>query len=439
MAEPTPTPEQAAALAALAEPTGNLLLTGVAGTGKTFVGNRWLESLGDRASVVAMTASTGIAATHIGGRTIHSWSGAGIGKRTAQQIRYTDYWRDGVAPDLRAAEYLLIDEISMLDAHIFELASELCCIARKDLRPFGGLRVVMVGDFGQLAPVEAGDKGFVFESKLWWDMNVRHVELTQVMRTGDPWYVWFLRCIRDGHLPPQAEEILRQRTRAYDPEAMGATRLMTHNEQADRINVEHLERLETPEVVYEAIEAGDPELLLRLDEDCLSPKRLRLRAGARVMFTRNDQLGRWVNGTLGTVERTGPATEEFPVWVRIDGEEHARQVNRAEWKTDAPAIKKGSGKRTAARRQVPLRLAWAITVHKSQGMTLPLVSVDLGNTFAPGQAYVALSRARSLFGLNIEAWGGRRSIIAHPKALAFMRGTYRWERKVRRQEEWDIV
>lgn len=436
MDQPTLAPplnaEQAKALTAL-DAGRNVLVTGPAGVGKTYLLNRYQETVEDP-ETIAVTASTGIAACHLGGMTIHSWGGAGVGKWSARQIERHYYFQEMVVPAIQAAKKLVIDEISMLDGHIFELTSKLCCIARNDLSPFGGLQVIMVGDFGQLAPVEQDKHGFAFETRTWWEMGVEHVELTKVMRASDEWYVWMLRCIRDGHLPPQAEEILRQRTHAFDPETNGATRLMTHNEQADRINIDHLERLPEPERTYIAHEGGDSDLLKQLDETCITPRHLRLRVGSRVMFTRNAPPV-FVNGTLGVVV----SMENETVHVRIDDETGPIAVPRATWKLEGHP-KKGKPRPTAMRKQFPLRLAWAITVHKSQGMTLPRVSADLGDTFAPGQAYVALSRARSLYGLNLERFAGRRSIIAHGTALAFMKGTYKYKPRERRPDpEEDYV
>jgi intein/homing endonuclease len=344
---------------------------------------------------------------------------------------------------------IVVSNCSMLDGRALHYVDRLCRAARMDSStPFGGLQVVAVGDFAQLPPVELDEHGFAFESDSWAQAKFRTVELTRVMRArGDEWYVWLLRCLRQGTLPPEARRILEQRHHAFDPETAGedgagATRLMTHNRDVDYINQRKLEALAGEKFTYKAVETGETELLGMIDKSCGSPRSLELKVGARVMFTRNDQGGRWVNGSLGVVTELKPMPEktvlsepdddleyESPIRVKILGEEDDLGVEPAEWTTDKKVVDH-TGKKTAAgdpalrtvsaiRRQFPLRLAWAVTIHRAQGATLPLVSVDLGKTFAPGQAYVALSRCTSLYGLNIERWE-HTSVFAHPRALAFM-------------------
>lgn len=428
---PQPNREQAEAIRLL-EAGENVLLTGVAGTGKTFCLNKWLEKRGREG--VAVTASTGIAATHLDGCTIHRFSGCGIGNRPAAAIANTYYWKDQVSPAIRATQVLIIDEISMLDGLMFELIGDLCRRAKRHTVnvPFGGLQVVLVGDMGQLAPVEEEEKGFAFETDLWWALDLKHVELKQVMRQREAEFVRVLHGIRDGQLGQDGFQLLQQRVNAYDPDAEGAVRLMTHNRDVDRVNDGRLNKIPGKAKIFKAKERGDAKALERLDKNCLSPRDLRLKPGARVMMTKN--VGGLANGQLGTVVRWDEQYGSMRIVVRFDGFRHDTSVYPAEWKnTQVTTSTKEDedGKKTtvrerteAARIQYPLRLAWAITVHKSQGMTLGKVSVDLRNCFAPGQAYVALSRAKTLDGLNIEAWRGAGSIITHPTVAAFNRGEY---------------
>lgn len=425
---PTPNREQARAIELL-EAGENVLLTGVAGTGKTFTLNAWLESRGREG--VAVTASTGIAATHLSGCTIHRFSGCGIGNRPAAAIANTYYFKEVVAPAIEATQVLIIDEISMLDGLTFELIGDLCRRAKGHSYavPFGGLQVVLVGDMGQLAPVEEEEKGFAFETDLWWNLDLKHVELTRVMRQREADFVRVLQGVRDGRLDQEGYHLLQQRVDAYDPDKQEAVRLMTHNRDVDRVNDARLGQLPGKAKVFRAEDRGDPKALARLDRSCLSPRELRLKKGARVMATKNTPL--FANGQLGHVVGWDEKYGEPRIVVQFDGYPHPTSVYPAEWKnTQVTTRKKDDGKTTiserteASRKQFPLRLAWAITVHKSQGMTLEKVSVDLRNCFAPGQAYVALSRAKTLDGLNIEAWRGQGSIITHPTVSAFIRGEY---------------
>lgn len=426
---------------------GPTFLSGEAGTGKSFLLSRWITDhqqlrgkWGD-IQEVAVTASTGLAASHLpGGRTLHSWCGMGTGEKPLSEITGKGYWWDRTVPRIRAAKYLVIDEVSLLSGAHFSLCSDLCKEARGDRRPFGGLHVIVCGDMGQLPPI---GEGFVFETEEWWDANIRTVNLTQVHRTSDIVFSRILHDIRLGTLSDEGKSVLESRVRAFDPEALPeAARLTTHNALADDVNSRKLSSLPGTPVSYVAREASfDNYAREALERNLLTPRHLDLKVGARVMFTRNDPYGTYVNGTLARVTWMSTDTVEVEtdagrillvprvLWgvgyddpralenVLYRWDEGTKTVERRE--TPLPC-RQGQ----AWREQFPFRLAWAITIHKSQGCTLDRVSVDLGDVFAPGQAYVALSRARSLEGLNIERWRGADSIMAHPTAMKFLRGEF---------------
>lgn len=420
---PTPNAEQAEAMRLL-DAGKNVFLTGVAGTGKTFALDAWLRR--QSRGFVAVTASTGIAATHIGGQTVHSWCGCGIANRKARTIADKWWWRERVRPVIAGTDVLVIDEVSMLDGVTFELVSDLCGRARgcREI-PFGGLQVVLVGDMGQLTPVEEESKGFPFETDAWWDGEFRTVELRRVMRQSDRAFVSALQEVRNGTMSAETMRLFSSRLRAYDPEERGAVRLMAHNSKVDAINTMKLARLDGEERVFLAHDMGEEKAMEQLDKTCLSPKTLRLKVGARVMLTKNGP-PLFVNGSMGYVEGWGERDGKPYVEVRID-DGPTIEVGRAEWKRTRVEAEDGGIPHEvveAHRLQFPLRLAWAITIHKSQGMTIDLVSVDLSGVFAPGQSYVALSRARTLDGLNIEGWRGANSVMAHPTVMAFVNGTY---------------
>lgn len=396
----------------------NVFLTGCAGTGKTATLYYWLSTVSGKC--IAVTASTGIAATHLGGQTVHAWSGAGMCDGEPEEIASKWFWRENVRPQMAMTDILVIDEVSMLDGDAFGLIDQLCRYAKaKHDLPFGGMQVILVGDMGQLAPVDEENKGYAFETDTWWDAGFTMIELTTVHRQADRAFAQVLREVRDGCLSPYGEQMLCSRVRVFDPErAPEAVRILTHNRMVDEINDRRLNSLPGEPSVYKSDDYGRQEHIDILDRHCLSPKVLRLKPGARVMFTKNDRGGLFVNGTLGVVG----SIQGNDIWIMIDGRTVPFAVQRVEW-TMNMGYEKGSPL-IARRVQFPLRLAWAITVHKSQGCSLDRVSADLVASFAPGQVYVALSRARTLQGLNIERWGGKRSIQTHPTVLDFVNGRY---------------
>lgn len=310
---------------------------------------------------------------------------------------------------------VVVSNCSMLDAVTLDLVDELCQIARHNYTPFGGMQVVFVGDFGQLPPVQADECGFAFESQAWKSAGVQTVNLDRAMRQNDQEFVQLLLRMRMGELTQDDERKIVKRRGAFDEKRMlQTTRVVTTNDQAAQINKAMIMALPGPLVFYDAVDVElDQKAMADLDKHCLSPKRLPLKPGARVMFTKNDSLERrWANGTCGTVL----ATESSGPIVRLDnGREIAIQVMTWEKKD-------GDDQVLASRTQFPLRLAWASTAHKVQGMTLESASIDLSRTFSPGQAYVALSRVRNLESLNLEGWCGREKVTMHPTVKAFLRG-----------------
>ncbi|MBI5220687.1 MAG: AAA family ATPase [Candidatus Liptonbacteria bacterium] len=411
---------QAQALAIL-QTGANVFLTGEPGSGKTYAVNRFVAWLRERGLEPAVTASTGIAATHINGHTIHSWSGIGVRTELTKFDLNRIVNNQRVVNRVRAAHTLIIDEISMLSAQTFGMVETACRAVRGGTVPFGGLQVVLVGDFFQLPPVTARDEEnsegqgfwqmraglFAFDSPTWSRFNPTVCYLSEQYRQEDPVFLGVLSAIRSGTVSSEHRALLQARSaeRARD----GVTQFFSHNAEVDRVNRAKLSQLPGEERAFAMEKHGAKQLVERLVRGCLSPEILTLKIGARVMFTKNDIAGhRFVNGTLGTI--VGFSEEDGEPIVKT-GAGRTIFAEPAEWSVE-------EGGRILARIiQIPLRLAWAITVHKSQGMSLDAAHMDLSDAFEHGQGYVAISRVRTLQGLFLAGFN-ERALQVHPDIAA---------------------
>lgn len=393
-----------------------VFLTGQAGAGKTYLLNQYIAYLREHNIPVAITASTGIASTHMNGMTIHSWSGIGIkdSMEVADFRRLQD--KEGFVDRIKSVQVLIIDEVSMLHARQLDLVDEVLRHFRDDARAFGGVQVVLSGDFFQLPPI--GTKGetnrdkFAFMSKVWIHLANTKIEGMPALK---------ICYLHEQHRQKEAKtsehsalslnDILNQiRNQTISQHAIDTligtknntigdnrTRLYTHNINVDKINQEELTKLETAIHVYEAITEGDALLIEALKKNVRAPKTLTLKVGAKVMFIKNSTGSETYNGMLGEVVAfvkvdSGPMS--LPQVKLSDGRKLI--VNFEEWSIDNE-----EGMPLATYVQLPLCLAWAMTIHKSQGMTLESAEIDLSKTFELGQGYVALSRIKSLSGLKL--------------------------------------
>jgi len=378
----------------------NVFLTGEPGAGKTYAINQyvaWLEAAG---LTVAVTASTGIAATHIGGLTIHSWSGVGARDTFTQYDLDQVMSREKTVKRIKKTNVLVIDEISMLDGKLLDMVDVICRTARDRKNSFGGLQVVFVGDFFQLPPVtRRGDMlRYAFESRAWDVARPLVCYLTEQYRQEDEQLLSLLNSIRTNQIEDDHYTLLQEQTDiAY--EGIEPTKLYTHNTDVDSVNTSKLQSLLGKSRSYKMSGKGSKVLVESLMRNCLSPEMLHLKEEAMVMCTKNNFEAGYVNGTLAKVlhfESNGN-----PVIETTDGRRITMEAVTWDIVED--------GKIRASIEQFPLRLAWAITVHKSQGMSLDAVEVDLSKAFVFGQGYVALSRVRSLAGLKV--------LGMHPNAL----------------------
>ncbi len=386
----------------------SVFLTGAAGSGKTHVLREYISYLADNDIAVGITASTGIAATHMGGMTIHAWSGIGINADLApdQVIAITEkqYLRSRFAK----ARVLIIDEVSMLHHFRLDLVDRVLRHAKLSGEPFGGLQVIFCGDFFQLPPVtrkgEAQSR-FAYESDAWKALSPSICYLHESHRQQDERFLRVLHAIRNNEVEEGIGEVLTERFGAKTAGDIEPTRLYTHNKDVDAENDKELDALAGVSSEYYMDSSGRDVVVMALKKSCLAPEALRLKVGAKVMFVKNNFEAGYANGTLGVVEICEPSK----IVVRtIDG--RSIPVEKAAWRVE------DGGKLLAELSQYPLRLAWAITVHKSQGMSLDAAEIDLSKSFERGMGYVALSRVRTLEGLSIKGMNNMAMQI-HEEAL----------------------
>lgn len=365
------------------------LLTGAAGSGKTYLLNQFIRLSRASGKHVSVTATTGLAATHLGGTTIHSWSGIGI--RDGIDEHFVEHMSKARTEIITKTDILIIDEISMLHDYRLDMVDFVCRLVRKQLDvPFGGIQVVMSGDFFQLPPINRRDSilsgGFVTHSEAWRQLRPVILYLSEQHRQDDGSLLAILSGLRSGNLLTSHVESLYERSSAEPPDD-DMTELYTVNLDVDRINNNRLRAVDGELKSYHALTTGSANYVETLARSVLAPLTLELKPTALVMAVRNDPAHRYSNGSIGRVITFEPGTN-FPVVEFRNGREVT--VGMETWE-----MMDGDKKR-ASISQVPLRLAYAITVHKSQGMTLDAAKMDLRKAFTPGMGYVALSRVRRI-------------------------------------------
>jgi len=371
----------------------SVLLTGSAGSGKTFVLNQFVKISKSEGKHISVTATTGLAATHLGGTTIHSWSGIGINDEL--QPGFVDHMSKGRKEIIEKTDTLIIDEISMMHDYRLDMVDEVCRAVRGRDEPFGGIQVIMSGDFFQLPPINRGDSragGFVVNSRVWQELDPTIIYLQEQYRQDDADLLEILDAMRCGELRRNHAEKLLERVESGDNYCDDMTELHTVNVDVDKINEARLQTLGGDELFYTQTSTGGKNYVDSLQRSVLAPSVLRLKKGALVMAVKNSLDRKYVNGSLGVVIDFEQGTE-YPVVEFKNGKVVTMQPDTWE-------LRDGDKKR-ASITQIPLRLAWAITVHKSQGMTLDEARIDLRKAFVEGMGYVALSRVKNLFSLHL--------------------------------------
>ena len=403
----------------------NVFLTGSAGAGKTYVLNEYIRYLQEHDVDVAITASTGIAATHMGGMTIHAWSGIGIRNELSDWDIESMEEKKYLWDRYDKARVLVIDEISMLSGTFLDNLDRICKAFKRNFdKPFGGLQIVLCGDLFQLPPItktplrpagtspykgEDSATDFVVNSNAWKKSNLAMCYLTEQHRQDDIAFLNILNAIRANNVTDEHRELLETRLREFDADDFqNVTKLFTHNANVDEINAHELGNISEPEETFLMTDKGRANLIENLKKSCLAPQVLKLKLGAQVMFVKNNFDAGYVNGTRGEVVDFDSETN-YPIVKTLDGDEIT--VEPADWSVD------DDGKVLASITQIPLRHAWAITVHKSQGMSLDAAVIDLSRSFAYGMGYVALSRVRRLDGVHLVGLG-ENALAVDPQILS---------------------
>jgi len=371
----------------------NCYITGEAGSGKTYVLNQYIKFLKEKGVSVGVTASTGIAATHMGGMTIHSWSGLGIKDELTEYDLEDLETKKYLVDRFRDTDVLIIDEISMIHHFRLDLIERIARHLKRNQLPFGGMQIILCGDFFQLPPVSRmGEKEafFSYRSETWKKLNLKICYLEEQHRHKEEKFIKILNGIRRNNVSEESLAHLKERFNATIKNGIEPVRLHTHNIDVDVINDTELNKLPGQMFTFQMDSKGRKALTDALKKSCLAPEVLRLKVGAKVMFVKNNFDEGYANGTLGRI---------------VECSNYGPKVMLASGKIIAPEkvswVVEEDGKRKAAIEQYPLRLAWAITVHKSQGMSLDSVEVDLSKSFERGMGYVALSRVREIDGLRL--------------------------------------
>eukprot|EP01041_Mallomonas_annulata_P004269 gene4269-8495_t len=438
---PQLTEEQISVANSVLKDGSNVFITGAAGTGKSVLLRHLVKELREihGHDAVAVTATTGIAAVNVGGQTVHSFAGLILAKDSDGKLNLKSFRTSASKKRWKDTKVLVVDEISMLGPEVFELLDEIARNARKDFRPFGGVQLVLFGDFLQLPPVKMdGDgKRFCFESPLWERSGLSGPKGTRelsfsVRQKNDTNFASLLNRVRLGRIPPDLLADLNKcyiGTKLEPSDGIIPTKLYCTNRDVDKENNDRLKELPGASVIITAVDqwinktapaAAEKKIILEQMEKKI-PTKLELKIGAQVVLLRNrapttGEAMTLSNGCRGVVTAFEKIVSGgfYPIVKFDDGQEVI--VPPCEWKSVGEKV---SGAERLVRRQIPLKLAWALTVHKSQGLTLTRAQLTLADAFDCGQAYTALSRVTGTNGLWLSKPIVNSNIKASPVVLQY--------------------
>lgn len=388
----------------------SVFLTGPPGSGKTYVLNQFIQLAKKAGKRVAVTASTGIAATHIAGTTIHSWSGLGIRDEVSERDEKWLKENDRLIKRYNNIDVLVIDEVSMIHGKRLDMVNQVTKWLRDSEEPFGGLQVILTGDLFQLPPINRGDQkiDFVHMSQAWQELNPRVCYLTEQHRQAADPLLDLLQAMREGDVAEAHFASLSERLGLEVPADITITKLYSHNQDVEHINDSHLQAIAQEAKTFVMETYGTQAKVEQLAKSVLAPEVLVLKVGAEVMFVANNFADGFANGSRG---RVVDFKDGKPV-VELQRNRRRITVDLHSWSLEE------DGRERARVSQLPLRLAWAITIHKSQGMSLDGAEIDLSRAFTPGMGYVALSRVRSLDGIYLKGINNQ-ALAMHPEIFSF--------------------
>jgi ATP-dependent DNA helicase PIF1 len=393
----------------------SVFVTGSAGTGKSYL-LKYLKK-NYAAFNFAITASTGISAVNIQGQTIYSWAGIGLGNMSFEQLKtlISSVKFSQIRKRIKTTKMLAIDEISMIPASVFNLIDQVFRFVRRNNEPFGGMQMVLLGDFLQLPPVDIANDKFCIFCESWKELNPKLVKLKNIFRQQDKNIIKTLENIRFGNINNEDINLLNSRINVDIDQSIIPTNLVSHNHQAKNINEYNLNKISEDSVYYEAKFSGNKSKFDFLKKNCLADVNLELKKGCQVMMLKNTyREDGVVNGSLGKVIRF--TNKKLPIVEFHNGA--VITIDFGEWAIEKYDNESEEMKAEAKMKQIPLLLSWAITIHKSQGMTLDKARCDLSKIFTCGQAYVALSRVRKIEDLYIDNINYNR-ILADPEIVKF--------------------